>query len=327
MSGSFFAHFKLPGNIICRAGFVLPLLLFTLVMVACGSSSTSNGSANLSAPGQASSGQPAAATPGTGGSPTAGTPTLPNGTSANAYLIHTLAVTLVVNNPLDAEHQLDQDIFTMDPLAQGAGEAITQQSDGAYKVSITFAVSAAKYEAVKQYLGSFAATHPTYKGKLISEDETVQNVTTQYVDLQSQLKNLQTEQQRLLQLMSQAQNLSDMLTIQDKLTDVEGQIEQIEGQINELAGQTAYSMVTINLSSTTPPLPPPPAPPKKWNPGDIFSTAVSVMVAVLQVVADILIWVIVFAVFWLPILAGVYVWRRLRQRAVRPRPGASVTTS
>ena len=39
------------------------------------------------------------------------------------------------------------------------------------------------------------------------------------------LTNLRGEQQRLLTLMGQAQSLSDVLTIEQRLTDVEGQIE------------------------------------------------------------------------------------------------------
>ncbi len=319
MSGSFFAHFKLPGGVRRRAGFLLPLLLFALVLAACGGSSASSNSGTFSTTSGAPGNQPAA-TPGTGSGATTGPPTLPNGTPVSTYLIRTLSVALVVNNPLDVEQLINHDMLSLDPLAQGAGEQINQQSDGTYKVSVTFAVSSAKYEKVKTYLGGFSKDNqnPIYQGELVSESETVQNVTSQYVDVQSRLKNLQVEQQRLLQLMSQAQNLSDTLTLQDKLTDVEGQIEQIEGQINDLAGQTAYSMVTVNLSSTPPLLPSPPARPKQWSPGDIFSAAVSVMIAILQIVIDILIWVAVFAVFWLPILAGVYVWRRLRQRSVKP---------
>jgi hypothetical protein len=320
MSGSFFAHFKLPGGVRRRIGFLLPLLLLACVLAACGESASN--SAAFSNSNQTTSGQPAA-TPGSGGGATAGPPTLPNGTPVTNYLIRTLSVSLVVAEPLKVVQQISQDMLNLDPLSQGSGEQINQQDDGTYKVSITFAVSAAKYEQVKTYLGGFSKDNqnPAYVGELVSENESVQNVTGQYVDLQSRLKNLQTEQQRLLQLMSQAQNLSDTLTLQDKLTDVEGQIEQIEGQINDLAGQTAYSMVTINLSSTPPaPKTTPSTSTQKWSPGDIFSAAVSVMVAVLQVVLDILIWVAVFAVFWLPILAGYYLWRR-RQRSVKP--GAS----
>ncbi len=320
MPRTFFARFKLPGGARQVAACSL-LLALAFVVAACGGA---GGSSNSSLASRPVNNQPAS-TPGPGGSGAGGTPTLPNGTPATAYLIRTLSVSLVVNKPLDAERRLNQDVLAMDPLSQGAGEQISQQRDGTYTVAITFAVSAAKYEAVKSYLSGFSTTYPTFKGKLISENETVQNVTTQYVDLQSRLKNLQTEQKRLLQLMSEAQNLTDTLTLQDKLTDVEGQIEQIEGQINELSGQTAYSMVTVNLAANAPPAPPPPAPPKPWSPGDIFAAAASTMISILQVVVDILIWVAVFAVFWLPALGIIYLVRRMRQRPTKP--GASGFTT
>jgi hypothetical protein len=324
MPRSFFAPFKLSGGVFRRAG-AFSLLVLAIVMAACGAAPASSNSA-VPAP-RSANGQPAATagagnTGSSGGS--GGQPTLPNGTPVTAYLIRALTVNLIVNKPLDAERQITQDVFSMDPLAQGAGEQINQQHDGTYTVALTFAVSAAKYETVKAYLSSFAATFPAFKGKLTNENETVQNVTTQYVDLQSRLKNLRTEQQRLLQLMSQAQNLSDTLTLQDKLTDVEGQIEQIEGQINQLSSQTAYSMVTVNLASTTPPPPAPPAPPKPWSPGDVFGAALSTLVFILQVLANILIWVAVFAVFWVPAAVVAYLWRRRRLRSAKPgTPGLS----
>lgn len=324
MLRSFFAHFKLASGVRCQIKRIIPLLMLVFVMAACGSSAASNGITTSAPRSNAGAGQ-AAATPG-GGSGSGGQPTLPNGTPTNAYLIRSLSVNLAVNKPLDVERQLNQDVFAMDPLAQAAGEQINQQSNGTYTVALTFAVSAAKYEAVKTYLSSFPTTFPAYKGKLTSENETVQNVTTQYVDLQSRLKNLRTEQQRLLQLLSQAQNLSDTLTIQDKLTDVEGQIEKIEGQINQLDSQTAYSTVTVNLASTIPPpTPASPAPAQPWKPGDILAAAASTMISILQVVLDILIWVAVFAIFWLPALAVFYLRRRLKQRTARP--GASSLTT
>ncbi|HEY7356137.1 MAG TPA: DUF4349 domain-containing protein [Ktedonobacterales bacterium] len=325
MPRTFFAHFKLPGGARHVAAFS-SLVMLAFVLAACGATNATSGTSNSSLASNPGA-QPPAATPIAGGAGSGGTPTLPNGTPATAYLIRTLSVNLVVNKPLDVEHQMNQDVFAMDPLSQGAGEQINQQSDGTYTVAVTFAVSAAKYEAIKAYLGGFSTTYPAFKGKLISENETVQNVTTQYVDLQSRLKNLQTEQKRLLDLMSQAQNLSDTLTLQDKLTDVEGQIEQIEGQINELSGQTAYSMVTVNLAANAPPAPPPPTPAKPWSPGDIFAAAASTMISILQVVVDILIWIAVFAVFWLPVLVIVYLVRRVRQRPRPTKPGATGFTT
>ncbi len=288
----------------------LVLLLFLVVVVsACGGSASNSASMSSRAvpPGAGDSASPGKSGP----------PTLPNGTPVNAYLIRSLNVSLRVTKPLEAEHQITQDIFAMDPQALPSGENITEQRDGSYIVALTFAVSAPKYGDVKAYLNGFSKAYPAFKGKLAGERETVQNVTSQYVDLQSRLKNLRTEQQRLLQLMSQAQNLTDTLTIQDKLTEVEGQIEQIEGQINQLDSQVSYSTVTVNLAPISA-LPPPP--PQSWNPGQVFGGAASALLVVLQVVADVLIWLLVFSVLWLPIALGVYFWRRAKQR--RAKAGA-----
>ena len=122
MLRSFFAHFKLAGGVRSQTRFVAPVLLMVLVMAACGASPATTGQP-VPAP-RSNGGQPAA-TP-AGGSGSGGQPTLPNGTPTNAYLIRSLSVNLVVNKPLDAERQLNQDVFAMDPLAQAAGEQINQ---------------------------------------------------------------------------------------------------------------------------------------------------------------------------------------------------------
>ncbi|HEU5201039.1 MAG TPA: DUF4349 domain-containing protein [Ktedonobacterales bacterium] len=304
---------------------LLPLSILVVILAACGGASPTANTSSSYNYGAPNGSQPAATPPGTSGG--SGSPTLSNGTPTNTYLIRSLSVSLLVNNPLDAEQQITKDVLDADTQAQAAGEEINQQSDGSYVVALTFAVSAPNYDTVKAYLNTFAADHPDFKGKLTSEKETVQNVTSQYVDLQSRLTNLRTEQSRLLTFLSQAQSLSDMLTIQDKLTDVEGQIEQIEGQINDLSGQTAYSTVTINLSSSPVKATPPPAPPKAWNPGGVLGAALSVLLAVLQVLADVLIWVLVFTPVWLLALGVYYIWRRIKQRGLNAAIKVSAKTT
>ena len=327
MLRSFFVSFKPMRRFSARPLHVLlPILIFAVILAACGGAAQSSTSYNTTSNSSSGSGnQPAATPPGSSGS--SGSPTLPNGTPVNTYLIRSLSVSLLVNNPLDAEHQITRDVLAADTQAQAAGEEINQQSDGSYVVALTFAVSAPNYDTVKAYLSTFAADHPDLKGKLTNEKETVQNVTSQYVDLQSRLTNLRTEQSRLLTFLSQAQNLSDMLTIQDKLTDVEGQIEQIEGQINDLSGQTAYSTVTINLSASPVKAVPPPAPKQSWNPGGVLGAAFGVLLAVLQVLADVLIWVLVFTPVWLLALGVYYIWRRIKQRGLNAAIKVSAKTT
>ncbi len=84
--------------------------------------------------------------------------------------------------------------------------------------------------------------------KVVSETVTSQDVTDDYVDLQSQLTNLKATQARLAVLMDKATDLQDILTIEEELSKVEGQIEQTTGRINYLDKKTSFSRITLTLA-------------------------------------------------------------------------------
>ena len=69
-----------------------------------------------------------------------------------------------------------------------------------------------------------------------------------YVDAQSRLKALRTEQEALLALLEKATSLSDILTLQEKLTGVRGDIESYETKLRTMETLVAYSTVTLRLS-------------------------------------------------------------------------------
>lgn len=85
-------------------------------------------------------------------------------------------------------------------------------------------------------------------GTVIARSENVQDVTMDYVDAQSRLKALRTEQEALLTLLEKATSLSDILTLQEKLTSVRGDIESYEAKLRTMETLVAYSTVTLRLS-------------------------------------------------------------------------------
>ncbi|GAM13797.1 DUF4349 domain-containing protein [Mesobacillus selenatarsenatis] len=82
-----------------------------------------------------------------------------------------------------------------------------------------------------------------------------QDVTEEYVDLESRLKSKKAVEARLLDFMKQAQKTEDLLKISSDLADVQEQIEQIEGRKKFLENQTALSTVTIILQENEVPVP------------------------------------------------------------------------
>lgn len=78
--------------------------------------------------------------------------------------------------------------------------------------------------------------------------ETVEDVTLQYVDLESHKKMLYAEQERLLEFMSKAEKIEDVITLESRLTEVQYQIESMESQLRTFNNQIEYSTVYLDVN-------------------------------------------------------------------------------
>lgn len=78
--------------------------------------------------------------------------------------------------------------------------------------------------------------------------ENVQDVTLDYVDLASHKKTLQAEHDRLLELMEQAEYIEDIITIEQRLSNVQYQIESMEAQLRTYDNKVDYSTVYLDVS-------------------------------------------------------------------------------
>lgn len=85
-------------------------------------------------------------------------------------------------------------------------------------------------------------------GNVTNRSENVQDVTLTYVDLQSHRDALQTEQERLLQLLEQAESVEDIITIEQRLSDVRYQLESMESQLRSYDNQVDYSTVSLYIN-------------------------------------------------------------------------------
>lgn len=86
---------------------------------------------------------------------------------------------------------------------------------------------------------------------IISKNNSVTDVTLQYVDMDSHKKALQAEQERLLELMEQAETMEDIITLESRLSDVRYQIESMEAQLRTFDNQVAYSTIYLNINEVT----------------------------------------------------------------------------
>ncbi|WP_342505276.1 DUF4349 domain-containing protein [Sporosarcina sp. FSL K6-2383] len=82
---------------------------------------------------------------------------------------------------------------------------------------------------------------------ILERNITGQDVTEQYVDLQSRVTSKRAVEARLLDFMSKAQKTEDLLKISTDLAKVQEEIELIVGKMNYLENQTSYSTIKISM--------------------------------------------------------------------------------
>lgn len=283
------------------AGIALAVIGVAALLAGCGGASQA-GSATYqrSSGGSSPAGSGVAGAP--GGSATGGSDQ-PSSQQSQPLLVKSLAVSMTAHDTRATATALQSWIMSTDPKAISSGMNYSQ--DGAsYDVSMSFNVEASLYPAVEQYLAGYAEGHG---GRLVNLQESVQDVTNDYVNNQSRLSNLRSEQKRLQTLMGQAGSLGDVLTIEQRLTEVEGQIEQIQTHLAMLAGQTSYYLVQIQLSPVGGAI----TPPQAWNPGQVFGQAWGAAIVFGQWLLTLLIWLAVFGLYALPAFAAYWLARRL----------------
>ncbi|HSK67412.1 MAG TPA: DUF4349 domain-containing protein [Anaerolineales bacterium] len=128
------------------------------------------------------------------------------------------------------------------------------------------------------------------------ENVSGQDVTSIYVDLQSQLKAKEAAEQKLLEIMDEATRAEDVLAIYLQVQSIQTEIEQLKGQIKYYEESAALSSISVRLvaeESTQPIVVGP------WKPEGAAKAAVEDLIRFLQNFAEFL---IRFVIFTLPAL-------------------------
>ncbi len=166
-------------------------------------------------------------------------------------------------------------------------------------------------------------------GHVDQDVATSSDVSDQYVDLESRLKNLEATAARIRDFLGKAQTVDEAIKINAQLSSVEEQIEQIKGKLNVLSARTAFSTITIDIHeelptptpTATPTMTPTPTP-VGWHPDETFKSAVNVQSSLLRSLGDLLIWFFVVllpyvVVFALVAMGVAWIARRFSRAPTR----------
>jgi len=79
------------------------------------------------------------------------------------------------------------------------------------------------------------------------ESSQTQDVTAQFIDLESRIKNKKDHENQLRSFFDKAEEVDELIQIESELARVRTEIEQMEGQLKYLKDQTQYSTINITL--------------------------------------------------------------------------------
>jgi hypothetical protein len=137
-----------------------------------------------------------------------------------------------------------------------------------------------------------------------SDNQSGQDVTAEYTDLQSRLRNLENAEELLRQIMDEARDTEDVLNAFNQLNYITEQIEVLKGQIKYYEESASLSAISVDIIANAAVQPIKVGP---WDITGVAKEAIESLVRALQGIAEALVWL---ALYVLPIvlIIGIPAW-------------------
>ena len=221
-------------------------------------------------------------------------------TAEERMIVRNGDMSLVVDDVVDARDEIAQLAVRFDGYVVSSRISGEEQEMMGW---ISIRVSDDKFETALAELRDLAV-------RVKSENTDSQDVTEQYVDLQSRLKNAEATENQYLALLDKAEEVEDILRIYDSLSRIRNEIEQIKGRIQYLERTSSMSLISVNLE---PEATSPGVVRAGWSALEALKSAVRGIVTFGQWLGTLAIWLLIFTPVWGTILGVIY-WRRRRKK-------------
>jgi hypothetical protein len=227
-----------------------------------------------------------------------------NPTTTDQLVIRNADLTIVVADPLKKLEAIARLADSMGGrlVSSNIYQTYTPSGNQVPEGYISIRVPAEKLDTALSQIKSDAV-------EVRSENQTGQDVTAQYVDLKSQLTNLELAEKDLQAIMDEAKNnpnsnvtskTQDVLAVYNQIVGVRGQIEQIKGQMQYYKDSSDYSLINVSLiaEETIKPIVI-----GGWKPEGTARDAIQALIKFLQGFVD---FIITFFLLVLPILIVIF---------------------
>ncbi|GMR11423.1 MAG: hypothetical protein BMS9Abin28_2255 [Anaerolineae bacterium] len=146
-----------------------------------------------------------------------------------------------------------------------------------------------------------------------SENTSGQDVTQEFTDLQSRLRNLEAAEEQLLEIMSAAEETEDVLQVFENLRRVSEEIEVIKGRIQYISESARLSAISVEL---IPDVAAQPLDIGGWRPEGTVKDAFTALIRALRTLGEAAIWSVI-CIVPIALILGVplyFVARTVRRR-------------
>lgn len=143
------------------------------------------------------------------------------------------------NNVVETRKQIISSLKRLGGYTDNDSED-TNGDAGSKEYTLSIRVPAKNFDA---FLGTVSSTAT----KIDNRNIRIKDVTSQFIDIKTRLDNKKLLESRYLQLLNKATKMSDLLQIEDKLTEIRSDIESTQSQLNYMSKQVAYSSLTITF--------------------------------------------------------------------------------
>lgn len=140
-----------------------------------------------------------------------------------------------------------------------------------------------------------------------------QDVTLSYVDMQSRIRALETEQETLLSLLEKADSLDSVILLQERLTEVRYELESYKTKLRTYDDQILYSTVSITVNEVQKVTEPQP----KTVFERIQSGFANTVETITETTEDVFVWLVVnipYLAFWGIVAACVVLFTKKRSK-------------
>lgn len=155
----------------------------------------------------------------------------------NAKIIYTAYINL-------ESTEFDKSYSAIEDLVKRCGGYFQNRSlsnhNGSYRTaSMDIRIPVAQYGSFLEDISGTAT--------VITKNENAEDVSEDYYDIESRLTTAKTKLKRLNQLLAEAENLEDIITIESSISETEWVVDSLQGALNNYDSRIEYSTVSISL--------------------------------------------------------------------------------